>query len=74
MHLRNRFGHEVSSMNHYKNALKMTALGLTLAAGQAMAHGNVTPQSVDTKGLEELGTEWRETNPYRATTLRRGTR
>ena len=30
-------------MNHYKNALKMTALGLALAAGQALAHGNVTP-------------------------------
>ncbi|GGE42176.1 cytochrome c-550 PedF [Halopseudomonas oceani] len=52
-------------MNHYKNTLKMTALGLALVAGQALAHGNVTPQAVDTKGLEELGEEWRETNPYR---------
>ena len=52
-------------MNHYKNTLKMTALGLALVAGQAFAHGNVTPQAVDTKGLENLGEEWRDTNPYR---------
>ncbi|EPJ6073249.1 TPA: cytochrome c-550 PedF [Pseudomonas aeruginosa] len=31
----------------------------------ALAHGDVTPQAVDTKGLEPLGKEWRDTNPYR---------
>lgn len=30
-----------------------------------MAHGDVTPQPVDTAGLEPLGEEWREINPYR---------
>ncbi|AQZ96292.1 cytochrome c-550 PedF [Halopseudomonas phragmitis] len=52
-------------MNHYKNLLKVSALGLCLAAGQAFAHGDVTPQPVDTKGLEKLGDEWHESNPYR---------
>ncbi|WP_232211776.1 MULTISPECIES: cytochrome c-550 PedF [unclassified Alcanivorax] len=28
-------------------------------------HGNVTPQGVDLRGLETLGEEWRDTNPYR---------
>ena len=29
------------------------------------AHGDVTPQPVDVEGLEKLGEEWKETNPYR---------
>jgi len=29
------------------------------------AHGNVTPQNVNTEGLQPLGKEWREENPYR---------
>ncbi len=29
------------------------------------AHGDVTPQSVDTKSLPQLGDQWREENPYR---------
>jgi len=28
------------------------------------AHGNVTPQAVDTTGLEPLGDAWRDANPY----------
>ena len=35
------------------------------AAGAAYAHGDVTPQAVDTKGLPELGETWRAENPYR---------
>ena len=35
------------------------------AAGAALAHGDVTPQAVDTKGLPELGETWRAENPYR---------
>ena len=31
----------------------------------AFAHGDVTPQAVDTSGLEPLGKEWKESNPYR---------
>ena len=29
-----------------------------------LAHGDVQPQQVDIVGLEPLGDEWRETNPY----------
>jgi cytochrome c-550 PedF len=29
------------------------------------AHGDVTPQPVDTTGLDPLGEEWRKHNPYR---------
>lgn len=52
-------------MTHYKKTLKLVAISLALAAGQAWAHGNVTPQAVDTKGLSDLGDEWLDTNPYR---------
>jgi len=31
----------------------------------AFAHGDVTPQSVDTKALPQLGEQWRDENPYR---------
>ncbi len=43
--------------------LAALALG---AATQVLAHGDVTPQVVNTEGLEQLGEEWREENPYRA--------
>ncbi|WP_243404040.1 cytochrome c-550 PedF [Zavarzinia aquatilis] len=42
----------------------VTAAGVAVAAGAAFGHGDVTPQQVDTTGLEPLGSEWRETNPY----------
>ncbi|HXH01942.1 MAG TPA: cytochrome c-550 PedF [Candidatus Competibacteraceae bacterium] len=38
---------------------------LMLLAGTALGHGDVSPQPVDTTGLEPLGEEWRPTNPYR---------
>ena len=40
-------------------------LGAT-PAGTAWAHGDVTPQAVDTRSLPQLGDEWRPDNPYRA--------
>jgi cytochrome c-550 PedF len=51
----------------------MRRRGLTAAAllavafciGRALAHGDVTPQPVDTTGLDPLGEEWRKANPYR---------
>lgn len=54
----------------------MTAQKLLLAAvvavvlagahvGKVLAHGDVTPQPIDTAGLEPLGEEWRKENPYR---------
>ena len=48
------------------------ALALSVAAFSAMfahAHGNVTPQSVDTRGLPVLGDKWRDENPYRTNAL-----
>ena len=42
-----------------------TALLLGFCAGQAMAHGDVTPQAVDTTGLKNLGADWMPANPYR---------
>ena len=41
------------------------ALTLAAAAASALAHGDVTPQAVDTKGLTALGETWRAENPYR---------
>ena len=38
---------------------------LALASGLAAAHGDVTPQAVDTKDLPALGDQWRAENPYR---------
>ncbi|MCO3970287.1 cytochrome c-550 PedF [Pseudomonas aeruginosa] len=48
------------------NALRglLVLAGISLSS-LALAHGDVTPQAVDTKGLEPLGKEWRDTNPYR---------
>lgn len=33
--------------------------------GEVRGHGDVTPQPVDTTGLEPLGEAWRGENPYR---------
>jgi cytochrome c-550 PedF len=44
------------------------AIGVTVAAFTSLpaaAHGNVTPQAVDTTGLTALGPQWRAENPYR---------
>lgn len=38
---------------------------LASAASLAAAHGDVTPQAVDTKELPQLGEKWRPENPYR---------
>ncbi len=37
----------------------------SLGAGFAWAHGDVTPQAVDTTSLPKLGEGWRGENPYR---------
>ncbi len=48
---------------------------LALVAGAALAHGDVTPQAVDTHELPQLGEQWRAENPYRGndTAIRIGT-
>lgn len=45
-----------------------STLVLTLMCTSAWAHGDVTPQAVDTTGLQPLGKEWKEQNPYRGDT------
>jgi cytochrome c-550 PedF len=40
-------------------------LAAAVAAMQAFAHGDVTPQAVDTSSLPPLGEDWRPENPYR---------
>ena len=37
----------------------------TIVSAFVWAHGDVTPQAVDTTGSPELGTEWTDTNPFR---------
>lgn len=41
------------------------ALAMLAAASGATAHGDVTPQAVDTKALPQLGDAWKSENPYR---------
>jgi cytochrome c-550 PedF len=41
------------------------AASLVSISAIAMAHGDVTPQAVDTHELASLGTEWRADNPFR---------
>lgn len=45
------------------------AAAAIVVSGQLWAHGDVTPQTVDIAGLEPLGTEWLEENPYRDNVL-----
>ncbi|PWC35549.1 cytochrome c-550 PedF [Azospirillum sp. TSO22-1] len=50
--------------------LRLMAAGLMFGSvaavpAVAVAHGDVTPQAVDTTGLDKLGADWREANPYR---------
>ncbi|MBR2537327.1 MAG: cytochrome c-550 PedF [Hyphomicrobium sp.] len=47
-------------------AVGLSALMLMAVAPRvALSHGDVTPQPVDTTGLEALGSEWRTENPFR---------
>lgn len=51
-----------------RNILLVVLLVLS-GATHALAHGDGAPQPVDTTGLEPLGEEWRNTNPYRGNEL-----
>ena len=44
---------------------RAAGLWLALCASAALAHGDVTPQAVDTTSLPQLGEGWRQENPYR---------
>lgn len=47
------------------NNLQKVGFAVLMSTVFAFAHGSVTPQAVDTKGLESLGKEWLEENPYK---------
>ncbi|MBO9466515.1 cytochrome c-550 PedF [Tropicibacter sp. R15_0] len=53
-------------MLHLNLTRALTAGVLTLVASQALAHGDVAPQAVDTTGLPEIEGDWLTENPYRA--------
>lgn len=42
----------------------LAVFSFAISSKVAVAHGDVTPQPVDTTGLEDLGDEWKERNPY----------
>lgn len=53
-------------MNFRTQCLRhLVALSLIAGAAGAYAHGDVTPQAVDTQSLPALGDTWRAENPYR---------
>jgi len=53
-------------MNFRTQCLRhLVALCLIASAAGAYAHGDVTPQAVDTQSLPALGDTWRAENPYR---------
>lgn len=54
-------------MNTRKLFLTFVLAGLLPLAAitTVFAHGDVTPQPIDTEGLKPLGEEWLEVNPYR---------
>lgn len=45
-------------------AAAVAAAATLLPVHTAFAHGDVTPQPIDTAGLEALGADWRTENPY----------
>lgn len=52
-------------MNKRTFALSLATAAALLAGGTAFAHGDVTPQPVNTDGLKPIGKEWVASNPYR---------
>jgi cytochrome c-550 PedF len=46
--------------------LLIAGLAVWAASTAAWAHGDVTPQAVDTTALPKLGDEWRAENPFRS--------
>jgi cytochrome c-550 PedF len=40
------------------------AIVVAVPVAKVLAHGDVTPQPIDTAGLDPLGEEWRKENPY----------
>ncbi len=58
--MKNSVNRSLRSLSHL-----LAVLCIGTAATQVLAHGDVVPQAVDTKGLKNLGTDWLASNPYR---------
>ncbi|TCD24434.1 cytochrome c-550 PedF [Pseudomonas sp. IC_126] len=52
-------------MNNKNPMRALVAAGFIVVTGLALAHGDVVPHAVETKGLPALGEEWVDENPYR---------
>ncbi|MFZ2853179.1 MAG: cytochrome c-550 PedF [Rhodocyclaceae bacterium] len=54
-------------MTDVKNTIfrRLVSVALVLASAAVMAHGDVTPQAVDTSSLKQIGGDWVKSNPYR---------
>lgn len=54
-------------MSISKKITGLTAVGIlaSVMTTQVIAHGDVTPQAINTDGLKQLGEEWLDENPYR---------
>jgi len=52
------------SLLHLLRTAAVTAM-LSACATLVHAHGDVTPQAVDTTALKQIGSDWLEQNPYR---------
>lgn len=52
-----------------KFAVAAALAAAALTSLYAAAHGDVTPQGVDTAGLPALGDKWRDENPFKANKL-----
>ncbi|WP_136439947.1 cytochrome c-550 PedF [Pacificoceanicola onchidii] len=53
-------------MPHLNLTRALATGALTLLASQALSHGDVAPQAVDTTGLPAIEGDWLTENPYRA--------
>lgn len=59
--------------NPKRALLSLLAFAATcFAAATVMAHGDVTPQAVDTRTLPQLGAKWLDANPYSEKSPARG--
>ena len=55
----------METMKKYMVGSAAAFVGMVAMVGVAAAHGNVTPQAVDTTGLPSVGQEWLAANPFR---------
>ncbi len=54
-----------SSLKTLAAAALVAGAAQFVVVGTSHSHGDVTPQAVDTEGLDELGEDYLEENPYR---------